>query len=371
MAWVEKRTRWRLRDWATLASGKRKRTTLVSDLGIWKDPAFEALTDYKRAKQAGFVGIPKCPTFMADVRAFLKAKKDGTDSPNQHQPIPIDEMCALLIKHHGPSLKGGISDHWKSSFYIWRTRVGIINRTWSGKLSSDVNAHHVRDLLAKYKTVGTRMKYLRIISHMFSAFAEWNEQGILTRKVLLPAQNPGKLWRTKMKPSEKRELPDTRVLSESEWLNFSQFLSRRAFHICDIALRRFLRRSDIQNICAETLANGTLEGIQEKTGDRYSIPALSNQPVKYDFTNFEKEFHQAQVDAEMNHPVGHPLHFSLRTLRRTGATWAYRKTKDLVSISAMLGHRDIATTIRYLSITHADKALIAAAMDQMAVSKTA
>lgn len=62
------------------------------------------------------------------------------------------------------------------------------------------------------------------------------------------------------------------------------------------------------------------------------------------------------------------MHFSVRDLRRTGATWAYQKTKDLVGISKMLGHTKISTTIRYLNIDETDKNRIAQVVDEMADS---
>jgi integrase len=89
------------------------------------------------------------------------------------------------------------------------------------------------------------------------------------------------------------------------------------------------------------------------------------QPTRYDFTNFKREFHAAQVAVGMDYPTGHPLHFTIKDLRRTGATWAWRETKDLASISAMLGHKNWSTTKRYLHITDADTAKIAAVMDRL------
>lgn len=362
--WIEKRKRWRLRS---RIDGRK--IDVIKDLGIWEPLATEALVDCRKADAAGFVINPKSTTVLTDARAFLKAKKEGTDVPSQNKRIPIEEMCDLLIKHHGPSLKGGVSEHCSSSFYKWRSKIGVIKRAWAGKFSDEINPHDVRDFLGRYETVGTRMKYLRSISHMFSAFEEWNEDSaILSFKVKLPAANPGKKWRKKMKPSEKRELPDTRVLSPEEWAQFRPHCSPRLGAILEMALQRMMRKDDIKNISKLNIHGGNVMGLQQKTGDRYSVPALKSQPTRYDFTNFQQDFRKAQMAAGMDYPVGHPLHFSIKDLRRTGATWAYRYSNkpDIVSISEMLGHRDIATTIRYLHITHADKVAIAAAVDKLA-----
>ncbi len=109
-----------------------------------------------------------------------------------------------------------------------------------------------------------------------------------------------------------------------------------------------------------------IEGLQAKTGEPFRVPVLDNQPISYDFTNFRNEFHRAQVLAKLDYPVEHPLHFSVRDLRRTGATWAYQATKDIVGISKMLGHTDLTTTQRYLGIDDTNLDTIAQAVDKVA-----
>ncbi len=95
---------------------------------------------------------------------------------------------------------------------------------------------------------------------------------------------------------------------------------------------------------------------------------MSNQPTSYDFTNFKREFKAALVAAGMDYPVEHPLHFTVRDLRRTGATWAYHKTKDLRSIQKMLGHTKMSTTERYLNVSEENLHRIAQVVDEIADS---
>jgi integrase len=203
---------------------------------------------------------------------------------------------------------------------------------------------------------------------MYRRFYEWNEEGnILAFKVRLPPYNPFSKYRKELNAAQKKELPDTRVLSQDEWTRFSQYLTPRAFAICDLALRRFLRMADIKAINATSVIDGQIRGIQAKTGFEYIVPVAGKlHPKRYDFTNFAEEFRKAKKKAGLDYPTDHPLHFSFKDLRRTGATWAYRKTKDLVGISEMLGHQDTSTTRRYLNIDNTDREAIARAVDEMA-----
>jgi len=342
MAWTEKRkakdgtVRYRVRD---TINGKAK--TVVKDAGQWKELAEQRKLNY------------------------LKAKAGGYDF--DLESIGVDRACELYLKIHGPSLKGGISDRHNSPYYNCKCRMVVIKRTWDGKVWDEITKYDVRDLLSQFSTVGTVMKYLRTLTHMFKAFASWNEEGnILQRKIKLPQGNPAYKWRLEMKPSQKKELPRRRILSPEEWNRFKVHLSKRARAICEIALRRFLRKADIEGISRSAIKGDFIDGLQAKTGERFSIPVLSSQPIKYDFTNFRKDFHSAQVAAGMDYPKEDSRHFTFRDLRRTGAMWGFKKTKDKRGVSKMLGHTSESTTDWYLSIDDADKKAIAAAVDEVA-----
>jgi len=98
------------------------------------------------------------------------------------------------------------------------------------------------------------------------------------------------------------------------------------------------------------------------------VPVLANQPTSYDFTNFKRDFKGALVAAGMDFPVSHPRHFTVRDFRRTGATWAYHKTKDLRSIQRLLGHSKLSTTERYLNVSDENLQGIAQVVDEIADS---
>ncbi len=296
------------------------------------------------------------------------SKNDDLIVETEHR-MSIEESCDTYLAIHGPSLKGGVSESSRSSYRVLRCELGIIKKAWTGRFFDTITKYDVRDFLNQFHTVGTVMKYLGIITTMYKSFEEWNEEGnILKAKVKIPARNPATKWRKEMKAHQKKELPRTRVLSPAEWSQFKGHLKPRTREICEIALKRFLRLADIRQISQMMIKGEIIEGLQQKTGEKFTVPVLANQPTSYDFTNFKREFKAAQVAAGMDYPVNHPLHFSVRDLRRTGATWAYQKTKDVVGISKMLGHIKITTTIRYLNIDETARLSIAHAVDELADS---
>ena len=344
MAWVDRRKRrdgtyrYRVRDYDPAG----KAITVVRNAGMWKQIAEQRKYEYEKAKAA------------------------GSASPFGARSVSIEDFCDIYLREHGPSLKGGVSAHWGSAYYNLGVRLGKLKRAWAGETADSINPHHIRDFLAGFKTVGSRLKYLNMIGHMFKSFEEWNEDGTVKPPLKLPPANPAKKWRAKMKASDKRELPLERVLSPEEWNRFKVHLTPRGRAICEMALRRFLRMADIRELTHLNLSAELIKGVQEKTGEPFRVPVLANQPVRYDFKNFRREFARAKVAAGLDKPVGHPLHFTVRDLRRTGATWAYRQTKDIDGIRRMLGHRKVSTTIRYLQLDQTDLAPIARAVDLLA-----
>jgi integrase len=296
------------------------------------------------------------------------SKNDDLIVETEHR-MSIEEACDTYLQLHGPSLKGGVSMKCNAPYYNLSCRLNVIKEAWSGRFYDTVTTHDVRDLLKRFKTPSTALKYLGTLTHMYRSYTSWNEEeNVLKAKVKLSAVNPAIRWRAQMKSSQKKELPRTRVLSPHEWNQFKIHMKPRTREICEIALKRFLRLADIRQISQMMIKGEIIEGLQQKTGEKFTIPVLAQQPTSYDFTNFDREFRTAQVQAGMDFPVEHPVHFTVRDLRRTGATWAYQKTKDLVGISKMLGHTKISTTIRYLNIDEADKHRIAQVVDEMADS---
>lgn len=357
MAWLEKpRKHYVLRDYI---GGKQM--TIIRNLGVWKGYADTWLVEYRKAVANGFTFQP--PITPSQIKAFLEGKTDDTSGS---RAIPVREMVDLVIKHCGPSISG--AKERTVTYRNFISRMNIIKDRLGSKMSDSVTKYDVRDFISEFKTIGTQKRYIGALGRVYNVFYDWNEdeKTIVGFTVKLPTISPVKRWLKEMKPAQKRELPDTRVLSLEEWGHFKKFLKARTLAICELALKRFLRLANIKKIDHLQMREGYIKGLQAKTGEPFSVPVLSKQPTRYDFTNFKRDFINAQKKAGMYYPPNHPLHFSIKDLRRTGATWAYRATKDLVGVSEMLGHTNTRSTRRYLNISETDKLRIASAVDRMA-----
>lgn len=336
MAWIEKRKaddgtiRYRIRDWVN-----GKKMTVVKDAGRWKEIAQARLVDYNKSTAAGAGS------------AVLAARE-----------MSIEEACDLFYERVG--------SHQRYPKNIF-SRLGVIKRAWGARPLQEITKFDVGTLLADFQTTSTVLLYLATVTQMFHAFRDWNKTPkFLGFYVRLPPENPGTEWRAQMKPHQKNASPRKRVLSPEEWKHFRKFLVPKARAICEIALRRFLRPSDIRHLTHLSVVRGVIEGVQSKTGQPFRLPLLEGQPKRYDFRGFVYRFKQAQVLAGMDYPKDHPLHFSVRDLRRTGATWAYHQTKDLVGISRLLGHTNTKMTERYLHLKETDLSHITQAVDNVA-----
>lgn len=285
----------------------------------------------------------------------------------QAQRTIVPLVCDIYFEKHGPSLKGFDGSNKRSTHNVVRLRCNRIKSFFRHDYFDEINKFHIRDFLVQFPGVGNRLRHLDTLGSIFRKIDEWNREGILNPKILCPLLNPASKWRSELKPAQKKENPRNRVLSPEEWNHFKVHLSERGREICEIALRRFLRLVDIRKISHLKIKGKRIEGLQEKTGLPFSIPVLDEQPAIYNFTNFRHEWDRAQMAAGMNYPKDHPMHFTPRDLRRTGATWAYFGSKhDLRSIQRMLGHASLATTEKYLNVTYENVEGIAAVVDELA-----
>jgi integrase len=369
-AWTEPRRasdgskQYRLRDRIN-----NKKQTIIKNVGSWKAIAEAAKVNYIKAVGMGFTFKP--PITVAEIEGFLQAKAQGRENDTSRR-LPIEEMADLYLKLHGPSLKGGVSDDYRSPYNGLRYRMEQIKQgCWAGKYADEISKLNVRDFLSQFKTVGTRMRWISVLRHMFGFFEGLNEEGApeLGGPVRLPRFNPVSKWRKQMKPHEKLELPDKRVLSHQEWARLMQHASARIKPILEVALQRMLRLAEIRKITHASIVDGHIKGLQEKTGGEFSVPIIAGHSQKYDLTNFVREFRTAQERAGLLYPPEHPLHFSIKDLRRTGATWYYNKTKDLRRVQKMLGHKKLSMTERYLHISDVDLQEAADTMDALAAVK--
>jgi len=185
---------------------------------------------------------------------------------------------------------------------------------------------------------------------MFNKLAEWRRAGQIPRSILLPDGNPG---RGVKKVNEDRFIRE-RLLSDEEYKNLWACADLRTRRIILAEMNLPLRLEDLKQLSKKNVNYklGRLKGVQAKTGKEYSLPIneviwelirTASGERLLDFTGFEGRWKRTVKRAGLK-----GLQF--RDLRRTAATALHDGGEKLRTISAMLGHGAVTTTIRYLGL---------------------
>jgi integrase len=168
--------------------------------------------------------------------------------------------------------------------------------------------------------------------------------------VLLPEANPG---RGVKKINEDRFIRQ-RLLSDEEFKNLWACADGRTRRIILAEMNLPLRLEDLRRLSKKNINYklSQFKGVQAKTGKEYALPinetlwelirtAPDDQIL--DFKGFEGRWRRVVKRAGLK-----GLQF--RDLRRTAATTLHDSGEKLRTISAMLGHGAVTTTIRYLGL---------------------
>lgn len=240
--------------------------------------------------------------------------------------------------------------------------VRLIKEKWSGRYVDTITPDDLRDYRAWRRTGGgskagrkcaaesTINREHTAIVTMFNRLVEWRRSGRISKSILLPEDNPGKGVR---KVSEDRFIRD-RLLSDDEFRRLWENADARLRRIIAAAMNLPLRLEDLKRL-RKSQVNERLSqfrGVQAKTGREYTLPINSalwsiirSAPGEtiLDFTAFPHRWKQAVRRAGLK-----GLQF--RDIRRTAATALHDNGVPLRTISSMLGHTDVTTTIRYLGL---------------------
>lgn len=198
---------------------------------------------------------------------------------------------------------------------------------------------------------------------LFNKLKEWKQEGAI-KNVRLPNENPV----SSVKRDNERIYARRRVLSQEEFDRFMQCADWETRRICLAAIHTTLRLKDLKALTLDNVNESTnqLEGTQAKTGKPYAIPINSvvRQVIEavdwkivpwkeiFNFANFRKQFEKAREKAGIEN-------FQFRDLRRTGARMMLKKGADIATVSAYLGHANIAMTQVYVPPSQDDKRVAA------------
>lgn len=269
--------------------------------------------------------------------------------PEKQNRIDVNQACDIyweLYARHRPSRKS------------YRTSLRHIRDAWGSRYFDEITYEDVekyRNEAERIRCATTVNREHTIITHMPRIFRRWMATRTI-EPVKLP-DNPGSLV-SKAPEGEHRR---TRVLSIEEYERLQKNAIESVRLICEMAVMTLLRKRDLELLTRDNYnsTTRTLSGIQTKTvvpgrckGHRYCIP-VEDQEIErrimasdgrlLDFTNFRRRFAEAVKASNLKD-------FVFKDLRRTGATWLYKKGVDLKTISLLLGRASTQMTEAYLGI---------------------
>lgn len=276
-------------------------------------------------------------------------RAQGSDFEPRRTRLLMEDAVDLFLKLHGEkrSSKKGVKQ------FVRYAR--LLKECWSGRYADTVTRDDVRDYREKRRKQdvadSTINREHTAITTLFNRLAEWRRSGQIPRNTVLPEENPGRGVR---KVSEDRFIRQ-RLLTDEEYKNLWACADHRLRRILVAVMNLPLRLEDLRRLSRANV-NGRLSrfmGVQAKTGGEYALPI--NEPLwelirtatgdrLLDFTGFVRRWRRAVRRAGLK-----GLQF--RDLRRTAATALHESGKvSLRTISAMLGHASVTTTIRYLGL---------------------
>ena len=260
----------------------------------------------------------------------------------------VEDVADLFFKLHGekrPSTKG------IGQFVRY---VRLIKEAWRGRYVDSMTGDDMRDYRERRRKEGvsesTVNREQTAIITMFNKLVDWRRNGQIPKSVLLPDGNPGRGVR---KISEDRSIRG-RLLSDEEYKNLWACADQRTRRIILAEMSLPLRLEDLKRLSKKDINHklSQFKGVQAKTGKEYALPinevlwkliATAQGDQILDFTGFETRWKRVIKRAGLK-----GLQF--RDLRRTAATTLHDSGEKLRTISAMLGHSSVATTIRYLGL---------------------
>jgi integrase len=260
----------------------------------------------------------------------------------------MEDAASLFQKLHGEkrqSLKG------IKQFVRY---VRLIKENWGGRYVDSITSSDMRDYRVARREQGVSESTINreqtAIITMFNKLSEWRRNGQIPKHVLLPEVNPG---RGVQKVSEDRFIRD-RLLSDDEFENLWASADSRTRRIILAEMNLPLRLEDLKRLSKGNINSrlSQFKGVQAKTNREYALPInkalwklIKTAPGEriLDFSGFESRWKRTVRRAGLT-----GLHF--RDLRRTAATTLHDSGVPLKTISVMLGHAAVTTTIRYLGV---------------------
>jgi integrase len=236
---------------------------------------------------------------------------------------------ARIKQHFGTMFYDQVTDEEVTAFLTWLKTTNFVHPSYKKTAPS---------LLA----AGTINLHHKCLIHIFNAIPKWAELGKIAKVTLTKQRNPASL----ISQMSESKYVRTRALSLEEFERLLGAATPRAATICKNAIFTLLRKGDLKEANVVLFSN-SVRGETQKTKRYYEIAKGGYQVEPMDFTNFDREFERAVKKANLKN-------FQFRDLRRTGATWLFRRTNDLGMVQLRLGHTTPNQTKKYLGILDSD-----------------
>ena len=262
-----------------------------------------------------------------------------------------DKSCRLFKQFIGGKFLHEVNVNDIREYREWRAKAPLTRWQWKkGCFGRKENGRAMGvEVAVKGKiSFSTINREQTVISNIFNVLRQLRATGEINFK--LPADNPCRYVTKPAEDSRRR----TRIISIEEYERLMAQADHNMQFIIRFALVTMLRKGDLRALTKTNYhpVTHTLEGVQSKTGlpfkvgvtrDLEEIIQSSGGGPILNFTDFPRRWRQLRKKANMPG-------LQLRDLRRSAASWALKKSKDMALISATLGHRDIEMTQRYLGV---------------------
>lgn len=293
-------------------------------------------------------------TVLNDYRELSRCEKFGLQPKLKR--IKLSEATQIYMERHGSKkARNGSEDRnilkrmitFYGDRFIDEFDFSDIERmrTWVGNLGL---------------SVATVNRYHATLSCLFSILIRATKRREI-EPIKLPEDNP---CRWVKKQSELNRIRN-RILTFDEYHRYIETAQAEkqpeAARIFNGALMTMLRLGDLMKLTKNNISavSNSLKGIQSKTGKPFSIyifdkiqGLIDTAPPGdriFNFTNFRTIWERLRVKAGLGKD------FQFRDLRRSGATWLYKKGSTMKSISHYLGHQSEQMTRRYIGILNEDE----------------
>jgi integrase len=296
------------------------------------------------------------------IRQQRRAEIPGFDARKQR--MLLADAADLFLELHGKKRES------KKGIKQFERHVRLWKEFWSGRYLDTMTPSDMSDyrrwrkiprtyLINKKKIVSaandsTINREQTALVTLFNKLQEWRKIGQIPKNTLLPEDNPGRGKDPGQKKVNEDRFVRDRLLTDEEFKSLWASSDGRTRRIILAEMNLPLRLEDLKRLNKKNINYrlSQFKGVQVKTGKEYTLPINGTlwELIKtapdgqiLDFSGFEGRWKRVVRRAGLK-----GLQF--RDLRRTAATALHDNGVPLKTISVMLGHIALTTTIRYLGL---------------------